>query len=420
MKKTGLYSLVVLAALLLGSCESPIEPDDNPRPTPTDVKERIENATPLLLKATKAEQELAQAGTSFADDLFAEVCKKAKKDENVCLSPLSLEIALGMLANGVETEAQKELLSVIAGEGTGIDDMNAWYHKLRDALETTGNVCLANAMWAQKDYPINPKFIQSNQTYYDAEMGHLDFMRKTKEAKDSICRWADIHTFGCIKELNLPLTSDTRMVLANATWLGALWQEPFEEAMTRKETFTSSAGKKQTISMMGQTKDFAYGETDDYQLLEMPMKYRSFSMLVALPKKGRTADDIVGNIDWELATKSCPVKVSLPKFNFKTTNELKDFLPELGIRKLFVPGALSGINDELIIAFINQDVSVSVYETGTEMAAVTTIGMDKNAGFDPTPKQPVEFNADHSFIFCVRDNACHNTLFIGKVEDIGE
>ena len=420
MKKT-VFTLTLLAALLLGACESPIDLDDNPpRPTPTDVEKRIANAKPLVLNVTEAEERYALAGSTFADDLFARVCAHEKKDKNVCLSPLSLEIALGMLANGVETEAQNELLAVIAGEGTTIDDMNAWYHKMRDAFETTGNVCLTNALWAQNEYPIKEKFFKTNQAYYDAEVGHLDFIHKTNEARDSICRWADIHTFGCIKELTLPLTPDTRMVIANATWLGALWNKPFMKGMTKKETFTSSGGKKQTVDMMTQTEDFPYAEADDYQLLEMPIRNHSFSMLVALPKKGLTADDIVGKINWELPLSTSLVKLSLPKFNFKTSNQLKDFMPDMGIRKLFVPGALSGINDELTIGFINQDVSVNVYETGTEMAAVTTIGLEKSTSIGPTPKIPVEFNANHAFVFCVRDNACHNILFLGKVEDIGK
>ena len=151
----------------------------------------------------------------------------------------------------------------------------------------------------------------------------------------------------------------------------------------------------------------------------MPMQNNSFSMLVALPKKGLTADDIIGKTDWELPLKYTSVELHLPKFRFKTTNELKEVMPELGIQKMFALGALSGINSELEIGFINQDVSVSVYETGTEMAAVTTIGLEKNAIVVPSGT-PIEFHVDHSFVFCVRDNVCHNILFIGKVEDIGE
>ena len=88
-------------------------------------------------------------------------------------------------------------------------------------------------------------------------------------------------------------------------------------------------------------------------------------------------------------------------------------MKQLGIRKLFSGDALSGINPELFIKFINQDVSVRIDEKGAEMAAVTIIDMSTGM-HDPK----FDFNANHPFVFCVRDNVSHNILFIGKVENI--
>ena len=416
MKKSILFP-ILLTACIFCSCESPINPNEEPLIRGGGIVDRVFNSQPIKLNVTPAEQSYSDVGADFANNLFIKVCEQAKKDENVCLSPLSLEIALGMLANGVEPEAQKELLSVIAGKNVTIDDMNAWYHKLRDAIEKTNNVKLANAIWAQKNYPIRQEFFKANQTYYDAEVGYLDFS-KTQLAKDSICRWADLHTNGCIKDLNLPITNQTRMVLANATWLGALWANPFLEELTEKATFTSSSGKKQTVDMMfAPTDKYRYGKTSSYEMIDIPFNHNSFSMLVALPRKGKTADDILSKINWELPLEGTYAILRMPKFKFKTSNQLMGLMPALGIKKLFKPNALSGINKELEIGFINQDVSVSVYEAGTEMAAVTTIGMDVTSIQHP---EPISFLVDHSFVFCVRDNVCHNILFIGKVEDIGK
>ena len=172
--KKSIFSLTLLAVLTLCGCESPINPSEEPIIRGGGIIDRIFDSQPLKLNVSSKQQAYSDAGSDFANDLFIKVCKKAKADENVCLSPLSLEIALGMLANGVEPEAQKELLSAMAGKGVTIDSLNAWYHKMRDAFEQTNNVKLANAMWAQKDYPINPRFIDANQTYYDADVGYLD------------------------------------------------------------------------------------------------------------------------------------------------------------------------------------------------------------------------------------------------------
>ena len=59
---------------------------------------------------------------------------------------------------------------------------------------------------------------------------------------------------------------------------------------------------------------------------------------------------------------------------------------------------------------------VEVDEEGTEAAAATGIMMEmKSAGPDMEP--PVIFNADHPFMFVIKQNTTGNILFIGKVEE---
>ena len=430
MKKT-LFTLSLLAALVLSGCNenNPIDPIDNNDPVEEPfirtggIVDRIfkrEDPAPLLLSPGSKQKGYAQMGADFAQKLFNQLCLKAKPNENVCISPLSLEIALGMLANGANDEACTELLDIICGKGASIDDLNAWYFTLRNALEATNCVSLANAMWAQPDYPIKPDFFSVNQTYYDAEVGFLDFT-KTQEAVDSICQWAYDHTYGAIRALNLPINEFTRLVLANATWFGSQWYAPFLKEMTKKDIFTKANGEKQSVDMMQQTNDYRYAAFKSYCLLEIPFEYHSFSMLIALPNKGYTTNKIISEIDWSQLKGETLVNLRFPKFNFKTTNTLLSHLKELGVEKILSLGALSGINEELVVEFINQDVSVSFDEKGAEMAAVTTISSKYTAGPGGNDKpEPINFFVDHPFVFALRDNVSHNILFIGKVESIEE
>ena len=131
MKKT-VFTLSLLAALMLCGCNENnpmndiVKPDDK-QDTPeepiirgTGIIDRIferPNPNPLRLTPSTNQMSYAQMGAEFAQNLFNELCLEANPGENVCISPLSLEIALGMLANGVEKDACTEMLDIMAGEG---------------------------------------------------------------------------------------------------------------------------------------------------------------------------------------------------------------------------------------------------------------------------------------------------------------
>ena len=425
MKKT-VFILSLLAALMLCGCEQLSNDKNDPPEEPIirsgGIVDRIFNRpdpTPLRLAPSNAQMGYAQMGADFAQELFNRLCVEAKPEENVCISPLSLEIALGMLANGLSADAQAELLEKICGKGVSIDDLNAWYVTLRSALEATNSVSLANALWAQTGYPINPDFYSVNETYYDAEVGNLDFT-KTDEAVDSICQWAYDHTYGNIRALNLPLKKATKMVMTNATWFGAHWEFQFSEGATKQDFFTKTDGESQTVNMMRTTGPYMYAAAEKYSLLTIPFEFGSFSMVIALPDKKYSVNQILPLIDWDQMRFPSIVNLQLPKFDFKTTNTLLKHLQALGMKKLFSPDALSGINSDLEIDFINQDVSVSIDENGAEMAAVTTVEVSAtlaNLDEGESPKT-INFFVDRPFVFAVRENVSNNILFIGKVEEV--
>jgi hypothetical protein len=60
---------------------------------------------------------------------------------------------------------------------------------------------------------------------------------------------------------------------------------------------------------------------------------------------------------------------------------------------------------------------VGVTETGTEAAAATGIGVTTGVFFPFSPPPPVVFNADHPFLFVIRDTQSGIVLFEGQVAD---
>ena len=68
---------------------------------------------------------------------------------------------------------------------------------------------------------------------------------------------------------------------------------------------------------------------------------------------------------------------------------------------------------DLFIALVLHKAFVEVNEEGTEAAAATAVIMSRGGA----PSRPVEFQADHPFVFAIRDHQSGAILFLGRVKN---
>jgi serpin B len=149
-------------------------------------------------------------------------------------------------------------------------------------------------------------------------------------------------------------------------------------------------------------------------------------MVVLLP----TTRDGIANLESSLtpqmlgdgfaAMRPTELNVALPKFTFDNQFKLGPKLSALGMPDAFSNSAdFSGIADTpLKFSEVYHDTFVSVDEEGTEAAAATGIGMVLTTGVFHIP--PIDFTADHPFLFALRDNHSGSLLFLGRVVDPGK
>jgi len=154
----------------------------------------------------------------------------------------------------------------------------------------------------------------------------------------------------------------------------------------------------------------------------LPYKGNELSMIVLLP---RTVDGrkpleeklTVENLKrWTDAASHKRVDVQLPRFKTTSQFELSNTLNKLGMKDAFSPQAdLSGMigTRDLFISAVIHKAFVDVNEEGTEAAAATAVMMKLTAM--PPSRPPVEFKADHPFVFLIRDNPSGAILFLGRV-----
>lgn len=407
--------LLLISALCAGLCSS-CSNNDEPLNIPP-----IEPTFELVELDTRTQKEIAKTGNDFANKLMLQMNQQVT-DQNMMISPMSLQYALGMLSNGCDETALKEITDAMGMNDYSLDMLNSFYYNLTQTLvqeDEDFTLKLANAIWIQNDYQVGKDFIQNNKALFHADVNNIDFYQVDK-AKKTINEWASKATEGTIKDLSLQINELTRVVLANACYLKGKWTVPFDKKDTKKEIFYNMDGSTSEANMMYLTEilNFRNSANEPYMMVELPYGNQTFSMIVVLPKEGKTLDDILPNINWSnMYLGGQKVHVQLPKFKIeaKYPTEIMKCIKEMDINRIFIPGSLSGINDELFVSYIAQDTFIEVDEAGTEASAVTNMGMANSAGPGSTPPPTPIIRMDRPFAFAICENTTGAVLFMGKV-----
>ena len=356
---------------------------------------------------------VALASGNFGLALFSQIFNVTN---NTVISPLSIWLALAMLYEGARGNTAEEMRNVmyLPENRTILEENIRWF------LEKFGNetenytLSIVNALWAQEGFDINKSYVQILQDYYNAYFQYLNF-EDAEKARSIINSWVENYTNGKIKNL-LPrgsITPATISVLTNAIYFRAIWRYIFKEWKTTSEPFYTPEGKV-IVDMMHQYQALRYTEDDDAQILELPYRNCSISMLIVLPKHGTLNLNIEKIMSWRKNLKYVYANLSLPKFELYTSYKLKQPLEKLGLKSVFTPSAdLTGIYGGIYAKDVYHKVYIAVRENGTEAAAVTAIPLQY--GISPFPR--VDFNVNHPFFFIIQDRETGAIFFMGWVAD---
>lgn len=396
----------------------------------SEIDERIVNPenneqTPISL--TRAEQELVTSNNDFAFNLFRLAGPRVpsepagqEPEKGTILSPISITYALGMLNNGAAGETQQQINKVLGFNNA--DEVNAFCKKmLTEALhlDKLTKVQIANNIYVNKYYTLNPVFVEKANDFYDAQPETRDFA--DGKTRDVINQWASDHTEKMIEEVLSEDEFDPAAVsyLLNAIYFKGTWEVQFKKEETKEEAFKST-GKN--VPMMHMEQEFLYADKGDYEALQLPYGNGAYSMTILLPKEGKTTYDIAQSLtseSWKSMWKSgvpsggATVDVKLPRFETNTDLDLVKIMSRLGMPKAFTVSAEfpDFCNVSTYIALMKQVARIKVSEEGTEAAAVTVIGMKNSV----TPSEPihVDFHADHPFIYMISEKSTGAIFFIG-------
>ncbi len=362
---------------------------------------------------------------------------------NCFLSPVSLQFALWLVADGAEGETRDEILSALQTQKDA--------PSLMQALRRSG-LRMANAAFASDRISLKESYLQDIRQRFEAEVFPLNDGGRVN-------RWVREQTDGLIDDLPLTDPSQTALILINAVAMDARWEEPFDPAFTRPMPFQTPAGETQVPMLGAYLYTPYYAEADGLRFLRLNYRDSGLYMLLALPETAgdvsavlawlesndpgeivyepESAESIVNgivqqNIDWgdPLSSEeidwlyqwydgSDPWEVSLrlPKLDVQCFCELTEALKALGVKKAFTDEAeLSGLSDTpLMLASVRQKLRVQVDEEGTRAAAVTWSDI---LATEPNPRYervPVQFTCDSPFVMLIVDGDSGAICFAGVV-----
>lgn len=378
--------------------------------------------TDLPRPLTSAETEVIGQSNAFGFHLLQEVdSRRDGSQPNTVLSPLSATMALGMALEGADGDTYTAMQDALGFEGLGREAVSASYRGLLDLLlnlDPNVEMAIANSAWARTGFPFHSTYFDAITANFDAEVQELDF--SAPQAKDIINAWVEAKTNGRIDEIVDAINPLDILFLINAVYFKGSWTTQFDPEDTRDAIFQGPNGESFSVpTMNARDLPISLGNVDGVQVGELPYGGQAFTMVIALPPRDRSVDELMAGLDdtewgrWMNALHEDEVPVALPKFELEWDGSLNDALMAMGMEPAFIPSAdfsLMTPAADAHISRVKQKTFMKVDEVGTEAAAVTSVVIGATS-------VPLGLYVDRPFLVAIRERLSGSILFLGVIRD---
>ena len=410
----GLSVLLILAGIVsqqeVGSSNS------------VQSNQRVEESTVDPIATNTQISQLANANNRFGFKLFNQI-QTQQPAENIVVSPHSIAIALAMVAKATDGTTQEEIVTALELDRLDPTSIDRSYLKLIETLQNAEpnlKLAIANSLWVDRDITLKPKFIEDLKKFYRAQVSNLDF--SNPQAKDKINNWVAENTNDKIPQIVDSLSPEDALYLINAVYFKGSWSNQFDpNATTEAPFYTTSDSSPQ--QMMKQTGEYRYYEDDLFQAVRIPYgEKEELGMYIFLPQETSSLKTLNERLnpenwqEWLSQMRSQRGNISIPRFELEYERDLINVLSALGINSIFdSSGAnFSTMTDTSVaVDTVKHKTYLEVNESGTEAAAVTSIGIRVTSL--QQEDIPFEMNVNRPFFFAIRDDITETILFMGNV-----
>lgn len=350
--------------------------------------------------------EIRELGSRWLDRVLSDPAVERAGGDVVC-SPAGLWLALAAISCGALGDTAEELADLLGVAGPEAEPL---VNAVARDLASTDALAVATGIWSRAT--LRDSFRDGLPVI---EFGELD-------DSAAIDAWVARATDGMIDRLPADSGPLTRLILVNVLALKARWAEPFNRHDTEDRAFTPAQGKPEDVPTMFREVSAgdvwtigAYGGT--VHVVELPCAGDHAALVrFALGPEGMPPAPVM-SAAWAPRSAGNPVAVEevtlrLPRFTLRTSLEVHDHLPMLGVELALADGAaeFGALSpDPLFVDRVDQESVLRVAEEGVEAASVTEVRMDYMSWHPPAPKLHLAF--DRPFACSVMDASGTVPLF---------
>ncbi|TVQ34834.1 MAG: serpin family protein [Wenzhouxiangella sp.] len=447
---------LVVFALILVACQ----PAQEPATDPDEVPEAVEPDEVMIEPNGEPQPEevidemephdtdpapLSVGNRDFALAAFQRLIASDDADDNLLISPHSILSALAMVYAGAEGETRTQMREALR---FALDEpaLHVSFQALDEALAERAQVereddasgfelSVVNRLWGHYDYEFLPEYLELVERHYGAGIERVDFESDPNAARLQINAWVEEQTRERIKDL-LPsgsLNEDTRMVLVNAIYFLASWQDAFEQEQTRVETFQRLDGSSVDARFMHRSDRYPAHVGTDTLAVSIPYLGREVSLLALMPASDvddfeawlaalnrERFDEIVSGLDGQR------VALAFPRFTSDSGFRLARLLRQMGMVDAFSPTEanferMTGVGPgvmgrSLYVDEVFHKTFIEIDEAGTEAAAATAVVMMRLTAM-PVEDEPITLRFDRPFVYAIYDHPTDTILFLGRLLD---
>ncbi|CAO2184649.1 unnamed protein product [Urochloa humidicola] len=367
-------------------------------------------------------------------------------NNNLVFSPLSMYVALALVAAGAGGETLDEFLTLLGAASR--DELAEFVRGLTMSAALADRsalggpfVAFACGVWHKETAALKPAYRAAAVESYKAETRAANFLEKAEEVRDEINNWVSKATKNLITTI-LPEDSvhpTTAVVLANAIYFKGSWSKPFKEEHTEDKRFYCLDGSSVRAPFMHSKENQFIKKHDGFKVLKLPycnswdddewpcQKEFNFSMCIFLPD---ARDGLPGLVDKMESSSSSFLQdhlpkrtvmvgeFCLPKFKLSFSSQMNETLKAMGLTAVFsehtanLSNMLEDDNNGLYMDHVFHKAAIQVNEAGSEAAASTACTIRKKGGGRLCL---TDFIANHPFVFFIVDAVSGAVVFMGHV-----